>query len=176
MSKQEVRMFGLGKKQVTLQELAEVLYDFAVEFTELMANRELVKEASPYKGGDRQHFMHEWLIMMFWVMHRIPCGCAKEPLMAAIFKTYFAVNGIMQSKVSAVAEQKLIMLRLTEYDKAFDPAAGGQQFFLGGLITKNLLNRETPVVNAMTSFETVTHVLLLMKEVKEICDKYKVIG
>ena len=169
-------MFGLGKKQVTLQELAEGLYDFAVEFTELIANRELVKEGSPYKDVDRQHFMHEWLIMMFWVMHRIPCGCAKEPLMAAIFKTYFEVNGIMQNKASAVAEQQLIMSRLAEYDKAFNPADGSQQFILGGQIAKNLLNRETPVLNFMTLSETIIHVLLLMKEVKEICDKHKVIG
>lgn len=169
-------MFGLGKKQVTHQDLAEGLYNFAVDFTELMANRELGSATSPYKGIDKQQFMHEWLVVMFWAMHRVQCGCDKERLMGLVHKTYFEACGLMGNRDAAGAEKNLIISRFNEYDKAFNPSDGAQQCILGGVIAKNILSQEKAVLNAMTSFETVTHVLLLMKEIKGICDQYKVVG
>lgn len=168
-------MFGFGKKKVTHQDLAEALYDFAVDFTELMANRELTNDRSPYKGIDRQHFMHEWLITMFWVMHRVPCECDKVRFMGLIHTIYFKTCGLMRSKETAVAEQNLIISRFNEYDEAFDPSASVEHLILGGVIAKNILNRDEFVLNAEVSFLIATDVLLLMKETKDIFDKYKVV-
>lgn len=95
--------------------------------------------------------------------------------MGLIHKTYFEACGLMQNKERAIAEKALIISRLKEYDNAFQPSAGSEQFLLGGVIAKNILGQEKLMLDAMVSFQIATHVLLLMKEVKGICDKYKVV-
>jgi len=168
-------MLKFGKQKVTHQDLAEALYNFAVDFTDLMANRDLGTAKLPYAGVDKQHFIHEWLIIMFWVIHRVPYECNKQHLMELILKTYFENCDLMRSKQTADTEQNLIIARFNEYDKAFNPSDGPRQFFLGGVVAKNILNQDKPVLAFTVSSTTATHVLLLMKEIKDICDKYKVV-
>jgi len=168
-------MFGFGKQKVTHLGLAEGFYKFAVEFTELIVNRELDTAGSPYAGIDKQHFMHEWLIIMFWIIHRAPCKCDKVRLMGLIHKTYFEACGLMQNKQASIAEQKLILSRYNEYDSVFNPVNGPQDSLLGGTIAKNILNQDEMVLDASVCFKTAIDIFLLMDEIKAVYNKYKVV-
>ncbi len=167
-------MFGLGKQEASYEDLAEALYNFAVDFVQLMANHELRNAKSSFKEIDKQHFIHEWLLIIFWVIHRTPINCEKERLMNLIHLNYFRATGLIKDKVSAIKEQEFIIERFNEYDAAFNPADGTEQFLLGGTIAKNILNQDTIVMNALIQFEMTTHAFLMMREVKQICDKYLV--
>lgn len=163
-----------GKQEASYKNLAQALYNFAVDFTQLMANHELCNPKSSYRGIDKRHFIREWLLIMFWVIHRTVINCNKERLMSSILSNYFQATGLMGDKTSAAEEKKFIIARFGEYDQSFNPADGTQQFLLGGTIAKNIMNKDTMVRDSLIQSETLTHVFLLMKEIKQICDKYVV--
>jgi hypothetical protein len=146
-----------------------------VQFAELMGQKELASHTSPYAGVDKQQLVHEWLVIMFWVIHRVPVGCDKERLMGLILKRYFEAAGLMRSKESATAERDLITSRLKEYDNAFVPSSGTQQLLLGGTIAKNFLNQDKPVLNAIVAFAGASDVITMMSVFIEVCKKHRVI-
>jgi hypothetical protein len=139
----------MGKQKVSYEDLAEALYNFTVDFTQLMANHELCNPKSSYRGIDKQHFIREWLLMMFWVMHHTVINCNKERLMSSILLNYFQATGLMEDKTSAAEEKKFIIERFGEYDQSFNPADGTQQFLLGGTIAKNIMNKDAMVRDSL---------------------------
>lgn len=172
-------MFGFGKKRVTHKEMADGLYNFVAGITCQMTDQALGSKAMPFKNVDKTHFSHEWMILMFWIIHRMHCGCDDKHLMLSIHKNYFdhcGFKGVMfrDDKQAALDEWNLMLSRYGEYDAAFDPSAGGRQFLLGGTIAKNILEQHEVVLDDIVQFAVAIQVLLYMKEIKEICDKYKV--
>jgi len=147
----------------------------SVHFAELMAQKELATHTSPYASIDKQQLVHELLMTIFWIIHRVPAGCDKERLMGLIFKKHFETCGFMKNKESAIAERELITSRLEEYDNAFVPSSGAQQLLLGGTIARNILNQDKLVLDAAVQYARAIDVIFMMKTVKELYDKYKVI-
>jgi hypothetical protein len=169
-------MFGFGRNRVTYERGAEELYTCGVSLAKGLGQKGLKSETSPYAGISEGQLAHEWLIVMFWVIHRVPFGCDKERLMSLILKRHFEAAGLMQNKDAAIAERALIIARLEEYDKAFTPSGGSQQIFLGGTIAKNLLAQHEPILDALVAFDAVTAMYLMMTTAKAFGEKHKVIG
>lgn len=166
-------MFGFGKQKTTHDELGANLFDFAVDFSAQMAMRELSGPEADFAGVDKLAFIHEWMILMAWALHQAPAECDKGRLMQAFFKTWLSHHDAIQSKADSDNERKLLAARLTEYDAAFRPSTPDQRL-LGGTIAKNILGQETLCLDAGKQFKMATHALLLIKEVREICEKYQI--
>jgi hypothetical protein len=166
-------MFGFGKQKTTHDELGAGLFDFAVDFSKQVAAHELSGAESDFAGVDELAFIHEWMILLAWAIHRAPVDCEKGRLMRAFFKTWISNYGIIQSRVDAENEQRLIAARLKEYDGALKPSTP-DQLLLGGTIAKNILGQEKLCLDAGKQLKMATHALLLIKEVRKICDKYQI--
>jgi len=166
-------MFEFNKQKITHDKLGADLFDFAVDFSKQVAAHELSSTESDFADVDELAFIHEWMMLLAWAAHRAPVECDKSRLMRAFFKSWISNYGVIRSRVEAENEQRLIAARLKEYDGAFNPATS-DQLLLGGTIAKNILGQEKLCLDAGKQFKMATHALLLIKEVRKICDKYQI--
>lgn len=163
------------KKKVTRDELAGMLYCFANKFSVDYVPHEMAKENSPFKSADKDVFIHERLILIFWIIDAF-FSYKEQKLMAAIHKKYFADKGIMKSPVDSKKEETFIMGRYKDYYGAYNKDAGSEQHLLGGVIAKNILQQDKPIMNILTTSMVAMDVMLLVKQLKEsVFDKYEIV-
>lgn len=163
------------KKEITEDQLAELLYYFAKKFGVDFVEHEMKKEKSPFKEADKEIFAHERLIMIFWIIDKFFADKERK-LTASVHKRYFADLGILNNQEEAKKEITLIMARYKEYYEAYNEKAGAEQYFLGGAIAKNILQQDKPVMNILITSQITMDIMLLVKQLKEsIFDKYEII-
>ncbi|MFH1712780.1 MAG: hypothetical protein ABH896_01145 [Candidatus Jacksonbacteria bacterium] len=163
-----------GKKKVTKEQLAELLYYFANKFTTDFVSHEMAREKSLFKNVDKDIFIHERLIMIFWIIDKF-FGDEKRTLMSALHKKYFTDLGILNNPEESKKEMSFFMSRYKEYYDAWNDK-GSEQFILGGVIAKNIFREEKTVLNANIIFHIVMDVYALIKQIKgSVIDKYEII-
>lgn len=165
-------MFG-RKKKLTIEQLAEMLYYFANKFSVDYVPHEMSKTYSPFKDADEDVFIHERLIMIFWIIDRFFADKERK-LTAAVHKQYFSDLDILNDREKSQEEISFIMSRYKEYYDAYSDEAGPEQYFLGGAIAKNILQQDKPTMNFLITSQVAMDVMLLIKQLKEsIFDQYE---
>ena len=165
-----------NKEKVTEEQLADALYYFAKKFGIDFVDHELAKENSPFKGADKEIFTHERLIMIFWIIDKFFAD-KERILTASVHKKYFTDLDILNNQEEAKKEITFIMSRYKEYYDAYNEKAGAEQYLLGGVIAKNILQQDKPVMNFLITSQVAMDVMLLVKQLKEsIFDKCEVIN
>lgn len=164
-------MFG-RKKKLTTEQFAEMLYYFATKFSVDYVIHEISRENSSFKDADKEVFMHERLILIFWIIDAFFAD-EERKLTAAVHKHYFSDLGILNDQEKAQEEISFIMSRYKEYNDAYSDGAG-PQYFLGGAIAKNILQQDKPTMNFLITSQVAMDVMLLSKQLKEsIFDQYE---
>lgn len=164
-----------NKEKVSRDQLAGILYHFSKKFSADYVSHEISKEDSPFKEADEDVFTHERLIMIFWVIDKF-FSDKERKLMALIHKHYFVDSGLINDKESAKEEMALIIRRYGEYHEAHNANAGVEQYLLGGVIARNILQKERSEMNLLITSEIAMDITLLIKEIKEsIFDKFEII-
>jgi hypothetical protein len=168
--------FFSKKKKVTEEQLAELLYYFAKKFGVDFVDHEMAKENSPFKEADKEVFAHERLIMIFWIIDKFFADKERK-LTASVHKKYFTDLDILNNQEAAKKEITFIMSRYKEYYDAYNEKAGAEQYFLGGVIAKNILQQDKPVLNFLTTSQIAMDIILLVKQLREsIFDQYEIIN
>ncbi|MDP2683312.1 MAG: hypothetical protein Q8P28_11055 [Deltaproteobacteria bacterium] len=166
---------NVNKSRITREQFAELLFYFTKKFTEDFVPYEMAKENSPFKNVDKDVFLHERLIMIFWIIDKF-FGDEERTLMSAIHKKYFTDLDILNNPEESKKEIEFFMSRYKEYYDAWDDKAS-DQFILGGVIAKNIFQEEKMVLNANIILHIVLDVYALIKQIREsIIDKYEVIN
>jgi hypothetical protein len=164
-----------NKEKVTREQLAAALYYFAKKVSVHDVLHEMSKENSPFKNADKDVFMHESLIMSFWIIDKFFADKERK-LTAAVHKKYFTDLDILNNQEEAKEEISFIMNRYKEYYDAYNAKAGLEQYFLWGAIARNILQQDKPVMNFLINSLVGIDVMLLIKELKEsIFDHYEII-
>lgn len=162
------------KKKITKEQFAELLYCFANKSTIDSYSREITKEKSLFKNVDKDAFIHERLIMIFWIIDKF-FSDKKKTLMSAIHKKYFTDLDILNNPKESKNEINFIMSRYKEYYDAWDDK-GSEQFILGGVIAKNIFQKEKVVLNVLIMFNVVMDIYASIRYIKDsIIDKYEII-
>lgn len=157
---------------ITQDELCDGLLQFASKFTRGVVDKELSDPKSPFRKADRENFLHERLIMIFWLIDK----CVSDPermLMGLLHEKYFKSSGLMKNPSTAKAEVPLLMSRYKEYHEAWNNDKIQEQTVLASLVAKNILCEDAPVLNALVTLQLNRDILLLIKELRSFVDSFK---
>lgn len=165
-------MFG-RKKKLTIEEFVEVIYYFARKFSVDYVSHEMGKENSPFKDVDKDVFIHERFLLIFWIIDKFFADTERK-LIVAVHKQYFSDLGILNNQEKVKKEISFIKNRFKEYNDAHSDKAGPEQHFLGAAIAKNILQQDKLTMNFLISSLVAMDVMLLVKQMKEsIFDQYE---
>ena len=103
-------MFG-RKKKLTTEQLAEILYYFSKKFSVDYVPYEMSKENSPFKNADEDIFIHERLIMIFWIIDKFFADKERK-LTAAVHRQYFSDIGILNNQQRA--QEEIIFISVSD--------------------------------------------------------------
>lgn len=163
------------KTKITFQEFIDFLYYFVLKFGKEAVDHELSKENSPFKDANRDVFIHERMILIFWMIDMIIASKEKK-IIGALHEKYFQDKGLSNSLKNEETKEELffIMKRYKEYYNTWDSKVDGEQLVLGGTIAKNILQKDKLVIDAMVVYLTLMDFFLVMRKLKElIIDKYE---
>ena len=111
--------------------------------------------------------------MIFWIIDKFFADKERK-LTAAVHKQYFSDLGILNDREKAHEEISFIIRRYKEYYDAYNNEAGPEQYLLGGVIAKNILQQDKPTMNILITWQVAVEVMLLIKLLKEsIFDQYE---
>ncbi len=153
-------------KNISLDEQANELLQFASKFVRGYVDRELNNNKSVFKGVDRERFLHERLIVVFWLIDKFLAD-PEHKLTTAIHEKYFKLRGFMQNREEAEKEANLIILRYKEYYDSWNDKSVTEQQFLASVIAKNIFGLDHPVMNAMVTFEISIDLPFMIKSLKD---------
>lgn len=162
------------KKKLTIEQFAELLYYFAKKFSVDYVPHEMNKANSLFKEANKNVFIYERLIMIFWIIDKFFADKDRK-LTAAVHKQYFTDIGIINNQEKTKEEIDLIVSRYKEYYDAWNDK-GPEQFILGGVIAKNIFQKEKMVLDALIISYIVGDVYALIAQIRaSIFDKYELI-
>lgn len=165
-------MFG-RKKKLTTEQLAEMLYYYAKKDSFNYVHNEVHRENSPFKNADTNIFIHERLIIIFWIIDAFFAD-KKHKLTGGIHKQYFSDLDIINEQERVQEKISFILSRYKEYYDAYSDKAGSEQHFLHATIAKNILQQEKPVMDFLITLQVGIDFMLIIKLLKEtIFDQYK---
>lgn len=136
-------IFGLFKrKRISFNDRVAALLQFASKFGRGYVDHELENNESLFYGIDRERFLHERLILMFWLIDKF-ISDPERKVMAALHQKYFESTGLIADKKSMMKEVSFIVSRYKEYHDSWN-AKSSEQWLLGSVIAKNYLGESEP--------------------------------
>lgn len=76
------------------------LLQFASKFTRGYVDNELQNQTSPFRDADRERFLKERLIVIFWLIDKFLAD-PKRKLTAAVHQKYFEMRGLLSNSEEA---------------------------------------------------------------------------
>lgn len=142
------------------------LLQFASKFSRGYVDNELQRSNSIFKDVDRERFLKERLILIFWLIDKFLADPARK-LTAAIHERYFSLRGLMQNQEALRKESLWILSRYKEYYAAWDDKPNADQDILASMVAKNILGLDRPIWDAKITVEVSSDLLLLIKSLKD---------
>jgi len=158
------------KKKVTSDDRALALLQFASKFTKEYVDHELKNQASPFKVADRERFLKERLIVIFWLIDKFLADPDRK-LTAAIHQKYFEMQGLLGNPEGAKKEASLILSRYKEYYSAWNEKSPSEQLALAAVIANNILGGDEPILAAGVTFPTSADLLLTLKALIDFSER-----
>ncbi len=166
-----------AKQKITTEQFFDCLQYLVRKLSFEYVPHAMHQPASPFKDADETIFIHERIIIIFWIIDRFFPN-KNIDIVSGLLKRCLVDLKIITSKETQEEEIRneivFITKRYSEYNEAYTLEADEQQFVLGSVIGKNILSLDKPALNTNTIFWVISDFFNLIKLLKGFFDQYQI--
>jgi hypothetical protein len=168
------------KKELKIEKFAALCFHAVEKLSEEFTPIMMAKENSPFKDINKEVFINERFVLVFWVINKFFAPTVKEgDLMNHIYTFYFSHLGILNNEEEIRNKLEFFSNRFEEYDGAFinniRDLNSDSFMFISSVIGKNIFQKDKPILN----INIMMHISLELQNMiifigASIFDKYRV--